>query len=84
MTSIPSSYTNLFPKRGDIMGTSDQAFGCVKGVLTYLIGGIKAKTIAAIGTIAPGTTIVQYQFTPTIHHDLGSVPKMIIGSQQTQ
>jgi hypothetical protein len=59
---------------------NDLAFGYVEGVFTYLIGGIKAKTIAAIGTIAQGTTIVQYLFAPTIHHDLGGVPKMIIGS----
>jgi hypothetical protein len=49
-------------------------------VLTYLIGGIKANTIAAIGTIAMGTSIVQYLFAPKIHHDLGGTPKMIIGN----
>ena len=78
--STPSSYTDLFPKCGDITGSNDQAFGCVKGVLTYVIGGVKAKTTAAIGTIVPGTTIVQYLFAPKIHHDLGGIPKMITGS----
>ena len=49
-------------------------------MLTYIIGGIKANTIVAIGTIAPGTSIVQYLFAPKIHHDLGGTPKLIIGN----
>ena len=79
MSSTPAYYTNLFPKRGDISVSNEQAFGKGKDVLNYIIGGIKANTIVAIGTIAPGTSIVQYLFAPKIHHDLGGTPKMIIG-----
>ena len=56
----------LFPKRGDIRGSNDQAFGKGKDVLDFVIGGIKLNTIGAIGTIALGTTIVQYLFAPKI------------------
>jgi len=78
MSSTPAYYTDLFPKGGDISGSSEQAFGKGEDVLNFIIGGIKANTIVAIGTIAPGTSIVQYLFVPKIHHDLGGTPKMII------
>ena len=75
MSSPPTHYTDLTPKRGDITGSNDQAFGKGKNVLSYVIGGIKAKTIAAIGTCAPGSSIVQYLYAPRIHHDLGGGTK---------
>ena len=80
MSSTPAYYTDLFPKCRDISGSNKQAFGKGKDVLSYIIGGIKSNTIAAIGTIAPGTSIVQYLFAPKIHHDLGGTPKLIIGN----
>ena len=49
-------------------------------MLSYVIGGIKAKTILAIGTVAPGSSIVQYLYAPRIHHDLGGEPKLIVGN----
>ena len=80
MPSTPAYNTNLFPKRGDITGSNEQAFGKGKDVLNYIIGGIKANTIAAICNIAPGTSIIQYRFAPKIHHDLGGTPTLIIGN----
>ena len=80
MSSTPAYYTNLTPKQGDISGPNNQAFGKGEDVLSYLVGGIKAKTIAAIGTLAPGTSIVQYLYAPKIHHDLGGAPKTIVGN----
>ena len=70
MSSTPTHYTDICPKRGDITGSNDQAFGKGEDVLAYVIGGIKAKTIAAIGTFSPGSSIVQYLYAPRIHHDL--------------
>jgi hypothetical protein len=64
MSSTLANYTNLFPKHRDISGSNKQAFGKGKDVLTCMIGRIKADTIAAIGTIAPGTSIVQYLIPP--------------------
>ena len=78
MSSTPSHYTDLFPKRGDNSGKNDQAFGKGKDVLAHLVGGIKANTIAAVGTLALCTSIVQYLFAPKIHHDLGGAPKLIV------
>ena len=49
-------------------------------MISYVIGGIKAKTIAAIGTVALGSSIVQYLYAPRIHHDLGGEPKLIVGN----
>ena len=49
-------------------------------MISYVIGGIKAKTIAAIGTCAPGSSTVQYLYAPRIHHDLGGEPKLIVGN----
>jgi hypothetical protein len=80
MSSTPAYYTDQYPKRGDISGSNNQAFRKGEDVLSYLVGGIKAKTIAAIGTLAPGTSIVQYLYAPKIHHDLGGAPKTIVGN----
>ena len=74
MSSMPAYYTDLFPKCGDISGSNEQSFGKGKDIFSYVIGGIKANTSAAIGTIAPGTSIVQYIFAPKIHHNLGGTP----------
>ena len=49
-------------------------------VLSHLVRGIRANTIAAIGTLAPGTFTVQYLFAPKIHHNLGGAPKSIPGN----
>jgi hypothetical protein len=49
-------------------------------VLSYVIRGIKAKTIAVIVTVSPGSSIVQYLYAPKIHHDLGGEPKLIVGN----
>ena len=80
MSSTPAYYTDMFPKRGDISGSNNQAFGKGEDALSYLVGGIKAKTITAIGTLAPGTSTVQYLFAPKIHHDLGGAPKLTAGN----
>jgi len=80
MSSTPTHYTDLYPKRGDISESNYQAFGKGEDVLSYVIRGIKAKTITAIGTCAPGSSIVQYLYSPRIHHYLGGVPKLIVGN----
>ena len=80
MSSTPTYYTNLYPKQCNISGLNNQAFGKGKDVFSYLVGGIKAKTIATIGTLAPESSIVQYLYVPKIHHDLGGDPKLIVGN----
>ena len=53
-------------------------------VLSYLIGGIKSKTITAIGKLVPGTSIIKYLFAPKIHHDMGDAPESIVGNSSNK
>ena len=53
MTSISTLYTKLLPKRLDISGTKDQAFGHKLNFLKYVVGAINSKNVAAIGIIVP-------------------------------
>ena len=66
MSSTATHVTKIFPKRVDITGSPKQAFHMQDNrdkYFKYLIGGISAGTIAAIGTIAPGGTF-QYLYAP--------------------
>ncbi len=45
----------------------------------YLLGGISAGSIVALGTIASGGSF-QYFYMPQIHHDLGGEPIGIVGT----
>jgi hypothetical protein len=47
--------------------------------LQYVLGGITAGTIAALGTIAASGTF-QYLYAPQIHHDLEGKPIGIVGT----
>jgi hypothetical protein len=49
----------------------------------YLLGGISAGTIVALGTIAPGGSF-QYLYTPQIYHDLGGEPIGIVGTSSNK
>jgi hypothetical protein len=68
-----TTYTASFPKRPDITGAPDQVFH-FNNFLERLIGGIKAKTIFAIGTINPGSLCTQYLYAPQIHFNLAGKP----------
>jgi hypothetical protein len=63
--SIPTqtTYVNSFPKRNNITGAPDQVFK-FDNFLDYLTGGIRAKTIAAIGTINSRSLCIHYLFAP--------------------
>ena len=78
MTSISTLYTKLLPKRPDISGTKDQAFGHKSKFLNYVVGAINAKTVAAIEVISLGNLLVQYLCGPKIHTDLAGKPLAII------
>jgi hypothetical protein len=68
-----------FPKRPNIMGAPDQVFQ-FNNFLERLIGGIKANTISAIGTINPGSLCTQYLYAPQIHFNLAGEPIAFIGN----
>ena len=53
-------------------------------MLSHLVGGIRANTIMAIGTLAPVNSTVQYLFAPKIHYDLGGAPKSILGNSSNK
>jgi len=66
MSSTATHFTKIFPKRADITGSPAQAFHMQDNrdkYFKYLIRGISAGTIAAIGTLAPGGNF-QYLYAP--------------------
>jgi hypothetical protein len=81
MSSTATHFTKSFPKRVDITVSPKQAFHMMDNrdkYYKYLLGGISAGTITALGTIAPGVSF-QYLYASQIHHDLGGEPIGIIG-----
>ena len=76
---IETTYMTLLPKRNDITGAPSQVFK-FDNFLDRLTGGIIANTIAAIGTINPGSLCLQYLFTPQIHYNLSGEPINFIGN----
>jgi hypothetical protein len=82
MSSTVTHFTKSFPKWEDITGSPKQAFHMLDNrdkYYKYLLGGISAGIIAALGTIAPGGGF-QYLYVPQIHHDLGGEPIGIVGT----
>jgi hypothetical protein len=72
-----------FPKRPDITGAPDQVFK-FENFLDCLIGGIKANTISAIGTINPGSLCMQFLYAPQIHFNLAGKPIAFIGNSSNK
>ena len=86
MTSSPSTYyTNLYPKRPDVSGSPAQAYNLTPTkYFDHLIGGITAGTIAAIGTLAPGSSILTYLYAPRIHTDLSGAFIGFVGNSSNK
>ena len=86
MTSTAAYFTKSFPMQADITGWPKQAYHMqdtrVK-YCQYVLGGITAGTIVALGTIASSGT-VQYLYAPHIHHDLGGKPIGIDGTMSNK
>ncbi len=76
-----TTYTASFPKRPDITGAPNQVFK-FDNFFDRLIGGIKANTKSAIGTINPGSLCTQYLYAPQIqiHFNLAGKPIAFIGN----
>jgi hypothetical protein len=70
--STPSiHYTKLYPKRGDLTGSPDQAYNLLPAkYFDHILGGIGAGTITALGTIAPSSYNLSYIYAPQVHTDL--------------
>ncbi len=74
-----TTYMASFPKRPDITGAPDQVFK-FDNFLDHLIGGIKANTISAIGTINLGSLCTQFLYAHQIHFNLAGKPVAFIGN----
>ncbi len=86
MSSTGTHFTESFPKRANITGSPKQAFHMLDNrdkYYKYLLGGISAGTIAALGTIAPGGSFL-YLYVPQIYHDLGGEPIGIFGTSSNK
>jgi hypothetical protein len=82
MSSTATHFTKSFSKRADSTGSPEQAFHMLDTrdkYYKYLLGGISAGTIVALGTIAPSGSF-QYLYAPQIYHDLGGEPIGIVGT----
>ncbi len=82
MPYTATHFTKSFPKQADITGSPEQTFHMLDNrdkYYKYLLGGISAGTIAALGTIAPGGSF-KYLYAPQIYHDLGGEPIGIVGT----
>ncbi len=78
-----TTYMASFPKRPDITGAPNQVFQ-FNNFLERLIGGIKANTISAIGTINPGSLCTQYLYAPQIHFNMVWEPIAFIGNSSNK
>jgi hypothetical protein len=78
-----NTYTASFPKRPNITGAPNQVFK-FNNFLERLIGGIKANTISAIGTINPGSLCTPFLHAPQIHFNLAGKPIAFIGNSSNK
>jgi hypothetical protein len=78
-----TTYTASFPKRPDITGAPNQVFK-FNNFLNHLIGGIKANTISAIGTVNPVSLRTQIIYAPQIHFNLAGNPIAFIGNSSNK
>jgi hypothetical protein len=76
--NTPSFFTGLLPKHPEVTETPNQVFSFAKDFGIMVLKLIQTKTIAALGTVTPGSTTLQYLFNPMIHHDLTGNPTTII------
>jgi hypothetical protein len=83
--NIPSFFMESLPKRPEVTGAFYQVFSFAKDFGTMVLKLIQTKTIAALGTVTPGSTTLQYLFDPMIHHDLtGNLTTIISNSSNKQ
>jgi hypothetical protein len=77
------TYTGSIPKRPEIMGARNQVLK-FDNFLDQLIGEIKGNSIAAIGTISPGSLRIQYLYASQIHYNLAGQPIVFIGNSSNK
>jgi hypothetical protein len=73
MSTSATHYTKLYPKRGDLTSSAEQAYNLLPAkYFDHILGGIGAGTIAALGTVAValGSHNLSYIYAPQVHTDL--------------
>ncbi len=56
MSTPATYYTKLYPKRGNLTSSPDQAYNLLPAkYFNHILGGVGAGMIAALGTVAPGS-----------------------------
>ncbi len=80
----PSFFIELLPKCPEVMGNSNQVISFAKDFRTMVLKLIQTKTIAALGTVNPGSTTLQYLFDLMIQHELTGNPTTIIGNSSNK
>jgi hypothetical protein len=71
MSTSATYYTKLYPKQGNLTGSPDQAYNLLPAkYFDHILGGVGAGTIAALGTVTPGSYNLSYIYAPQVHTDL--------------
>jgi hypothetical protein len=71
MSTPATHYTKIYPKRGDLTGSTNQAYNLLAAkYFDHILGSICASTIAALGTVVPGSYNLSYIYAPQVHMDL--------------
>jgi hypothetical protein len=71
MSTTATHYTKLYPKQGDLTGSPDQVYNLLSAkYFDHILGGIGAGTIAALGTVAPGSNNLSYIYAPQVYTNL--------------
>jgi hypothetical protein len=81
MSTTATHYTKLYPKQGNLTGSPDQAYNLLATkYFDHILVGISAGTIAALGTVAPGSYNLSYIYTPQVHTDLSGNFQGFVGN----
>jgi hypothetical protein len=71
MSTTATYYIKLYPKQGNLTGSPDQAYNLLPAkYFNHILGGIGSSTIAALGTVAPGSYNLSYIYAPQVHTNL--------------
>jgi hypothetical protein len=81
MRTTTTHYTKLYPKQGNLTGSSDQAYNLLPTkYFNHILGGIGAGTIATLGTVALGSYNLSYIYAPQVHTDFSGNFLGFVGS----
>jgi hypothetical protein len=80
MSSATPKFSESYPKRSDIIGSCEQAFGCGTVLHTTIVNSIKAGTVAAIGIVSFGSLETMFIYNPQVHIKLDGTPTAILGN----